>query len=228
MSSSDFPRLVDFRPGMKAGWTRGGADDPLVIGNPNPRVNVQIRHVLLVNADGTPAYDQTMKLEKGGAVTLPFREDTGELGLVQVWRALVQPGDMATWFANFPNVSVESLGGLWHEAPRGFPELEDKTVADTADRETDAETGTAVVDKEFLGWVSGNSTFEAQLTAVYRATVDPSRVGRYAKDPNEKIVKVDWYSRRRIRELRMSGELVCGFTLAAIAALDLAHPGMFQ
>ena len=194
--------------GKNPGWIQG--DGSVVIIN---RHFGQVIHVWNCE-DNKVLFDGIVRAEQGGGVFLPV-DQHGRVGLQQVWRP--QTTDMKAWRAAWPEVDVTTLGRLSLECPRGFAEGSDADGNITAKREAEEETGSVVARSRPLGQVCDNTASSPHLTTVQIGFIDLSRHSDAKPDPNEKLVKaLQYYRIDEVQHMLASGELYCGYTIAAI------------
>lgn len=188
------------------GWNAGQGDVLLV----NPKLGKLIR-VAVCKDDGTPVYDQFLHAEPVGAVTIPVNSK-GEIGFItqQRWTADPTLYDFETIEDNLDIVGMPSI-----ELPRGFP-INGEASEQTATREGAEEIGSPVTSVKKLGVVTPNTAFNPHQVPVYWASIDEAFQGEIPGDVNEKILAVNWFSLEELRSKIASGEIYCGFTLAAL------------
>jgi 8-oxo-dGTP pyrophosphatase MutT (NUDIX family) len=203
---------------MRADWVAG--EDDLVIAHPKLG---QVRHIAWQKPDGSVAYDQIVRAEQGGAICL-LVDQLGRIGLIKAWRPVTT--NQAEYAQAWPNVDVSQLGRESLEAPRGFPEKSDPTVADTALREAGEEAGaelSAIISYHELAPIVDNTSMSCHFTDVVLAQVDSNLLREIRQDPNEGLIgKAVFYTQGEIDELIATGQLFCGMTLTALA-LYAAH-----
>ena len=203
--------------GRQPGWVAGA--DGHEVGN--PKVRAHLAHVMHVNEKGEPVYDQYLLMEQGGGMFLPV-DVSGHIGLQKMWR--MQTPNQETYAKNYPAVDFGSLGRASWEIPGGFAK-HGETGAEAAHRESQEETGTAVVFQEELGLFCSNKAFNPHLVMLTWGLVDPARKPVDKPDPNEvMLAKLEWFSINDLAPLQAKGELYEGGTLAAIALMMMKHP----
>ena len=201
--------LKSLREAIEAGftpqWMALGEGDCLI----QQKGRGSIQRVVVCNGDAM-WYDQWLVCEPVGAATAPIKQ--GKLGMVQVWRpisSLENPVDPYK-----PN--LDDLGRISLEIPRGLP-VGIETPAQTALREGEEEAQTRLVKPYKLGPYYWNTTFCANGVPLYTARVVPGKP--IESDPNEKILKADFFSAEEVGKMVDRGEIVDGFTLAALTYL---------
>jgi ADP-ribose pyrophosphatase len=100
------------------------------------------------------------------------------------------------------------------EFPRGMREP-GESVEVALHREAEEETGHPVVHAELLGRVSPNSGLLAGEARVYRVVLGPR--SRRAPAAREALGEVQWLDATGLRRAVAHGDIVDGFTLAALA-----------
>ncbi len=108
------------------------------------------------------------------------------------------------------------LGREVWEIPRGYAKA-GEAGTDAAVREAQEEMGTAVRVVGSLGQVCDNTGQSVHLVDLMAAVVDPSRtLPPDMTDPNEAILRVQYFTQAQADELEERGAFYDGFTLAAL------------
>lgn len=197
-------------PAFTPKWDR--VDENQVYENPQ---FCSIQAVVICKDDGTPLYDQVVVVEPVGAVTIPVNLE-GKIGLQTVFRPVilaegidpyVAPGNLA--------INPSDLGRVSIEVPRGFP-IKGEKPGETAFREASEELQKLVISAKQIGEVNPNTAYFVHSTPVFLVEVDSTRLTDIPPDVNEKIFKVDWFSREEVEALVREGKIFCGFTLAVL------------
>ncbi|MEW6407856.1 MAG: NUDIX domain-containing protein [Patescibacteria group bacterium] len=176
----------------------------------NPKLGEIVR-VVICRDDGTPMWDQFLHNEPIGAICVPVNKK-GEIGLIIVERPIFKNDP------EFPLSDFSKLGALSIECPRGFP-FKGERSQETAARETDEEIGSPVSESILLGHIRPNSTFHPHAIPVYLVKVDEDFQGITPPDVNEKILRVEWFTVSRVKEMIRKDEIICGITKAALCHL---------
>lgn len=116
-----------------------------------------------------------------------------------------------------------ALGREVWELPRGFGEPQE-SPEETAARELEEEVGLALSPDNLtlLGVVSPNSGILESQVSVFQASL-PEAVDLRTKDSAE-VRATAWVSRGDLRGFILNGEVMDGFTLAALMLSDLSGP----
>ena len=210
--------------GKEPGWTVHGGESNVVI--EQPKLGVVVERVMWMNGNEV-AYDQILRAEKGGGVSLPVDEQ-GRVGLVKYWRP--QTTDQNAWAESFPHFNVEELGRESYELPRGFAKMgKDTDGIDTADVEAEEETGSKVTSSEHLAYVCDNTASSPHMTQVKLMTIDTTVPSGRNPDPNEGILsKLEYFSLVELNDLEDRGLLYCCYTNTAISILMRRYPGLLK
>ncbi|MFA7681687.1 MAG: hypothetical protein WCX61_01515 [Candidatus Peribacteraceae bacterium] len=216
-----FNEHVAFQLDASPGWRRGYADS-LIIGQ--PKLGVAVRWVYWKAPDGKFLYDQILRAEKPGAVFLPVAD--GKIGLIQQYRP--QARDMGLYEKEFPDFSLDNIGRVSWEAPRGF-RIPNTSVEETACAEVEAETGGCMVRQHALYPCCDNTAFSPHLTYLSFGEIDLSRRGCHPADPLEVILgKLQFFSLEQVKQMQADGTCYCAYTATCIAQILLHHPGLLQ
>jgi ADP-ribose pyrophosphatase YjhB (NUDIX family) len=217
-----FQRVVPFDP------TQSQTDwHPLPVGPSSEviRRGDSVQVVLVTHVDpatGKRTYSQILRAEKGGALNL-LVDEQGRVGLATLYRPVTT--DQQAWADAWPIISYDLLGRPSLELVRGFAQVGDANVTETALREGAEEAGlgfSAIHKLELLGYMVDNTTFSPHMTGVVVAWVDSSKLGTPTPDINEGLLKgVQWYTRDQLREAFKAGDLFCAYTLSAIFTAGL-------
>ncbi len=168
-------------------------------------------HVAICNNQGAPMWDQPLRLERVGAVTVVM-DSEGRYGLVKVDRPTVKSEELY----HYPVRDYSIFGRPSWENPRGFPKEGEKTE-ETARREAGEEIGSPMLSCAILGrTVTGNTTFDAHLTPTYIARVDRSALEKVSGDQLEKIFRVEFFTREQIEDMIDRGEIICDTSISAL------------
>jgi ADP-ribose pyrophosphatase YjhB (NUDIX family) len=199
------------------GWVPGA--DGFTYGN--SKLMAHLQHVMHVNEKGDPLYDQYVISQAGGGVFLLIDQEN-RIGLQEMWR--MQCADPEAWTKEYPKVDWEKVGRVSYELCGGFAKV-GESGSITALRETQEETGSAVVSQEFLGHVVADKAFCSQLVTVAFGRIDPSKKPADKPDPNEAMLaKVKFFTWSEVAALQREGKLYDSFTLSAIAMLIMKRP----
>jgi len=205
--------------GKKSGWVHN-QNGALIS---NPEQSVEVRHVMHVSEKGSPLYDQVILAQAGGGVFIPI-DTHNRIGLQQAWRK--QTKDANAWSKNFKEGKIdwEEIGRVSYEVPGGFAKA-GETSTETAKREAEEETNSAVVSIKPLGYFSNNRAFSPHLDTVTWGRVDLSKKPAEQADPNEKLIgKLEFFTWKQVCELISDGKLYDGFTLSALLILIAKCP----
>lgn len=172
-------------------------------------------HLAVLAPDQRVVYDLPARCEPRGAVAVPV-DSRGRVALVRQWRAV----PAATGAESAFPLDVTRVGrrGFWSvEVPRGFPE-EGEAGADAVRRETQEETGFAVLAVVPLGWANFNTAIMLSDQPVFLVRVDENvRMEGGFEEEGEKISGLQWYTVEELKRLVRSGKLRCNITLGALS-----------
>jgi len=166
-------------------------------------------------------FDGLLWAESGGAVSIIMNEH-GEFGLIRQERPVSTKSE-ADWKRDYATgtIDVDALGKLSWELPRGYGEL-DELTSDTASRETEEETGFAVVRKILLYRGNENTAHTPHMTAKFLVLVNLNKLSSLRPDLHEKIeTQLTFFSANKILEMIENGEIFCDMTISSITSIIL-------
>lgn len=209
------------------GWSSDTAKD-IVFYNPSKGMFV---HVAVCDGD-RPLYDQPIFIEPVGAKTIPMNSKN-ELGLVKVFRVVHKDPESYDYQAIVDKILAGepdlSDFGYWSwEFPRGLPNKPVKGIVtpesaqSTAMRETAEEIGSPLLESQYLGATSWNTTFASTRQSVWVGKIDEEFKGEIPPDINEKILQVEWFDREQIYRMMVAGDMFCDMSMSALSLLE-AH-----
>jgi ADP-ribose pyrophosphatase YjhB (NUDIX family) len=181
----------------------------------------------------TFAYDGILRLERGGAVFVPYFIRGGKLfiGVMKRQRFQLSDQDMI-WVKNHYQDILKyhgvpefykrfGKGRVSWECPRGFGDANENAL-NTAIREAEEETGGVVTKIQRVCDINDNTAFSPHMTALVLGNVDMTKKPKDNPDGFEKLATTSGLEYKTITELyqlRNEGTLYCNFTLAGIADL---------
>lgn len=107
---------------------------------------------------------------------------------------------------------------MW-EIPRGFGEY-GLTAEENAEKELREETGIKEIRLEYLGRICPDSGMSSDQVSVF-FTEFPADCQLRKQDEREVVSEYRLISRKELREMAQSGEMIDGFTLSAVALAGL-------
>lgn len=107
---------------------------------------------------------------------------------------------------------------MW-EIPRGFGEY-GLTAEENAEKELREETGIKEIRLEYLGRICPDSGMSSDQVSVF-FTEFPADCQLRKQDEREAVSEYRLISRKELREMAQSGEMIDGFTLSAVALAGL-------
>lgn len=215
-------RFCDPSQGNDRGWDFFPA--PHIIAQ-NLKLGVRVYYASWIRHDGVLLYRQPVIAEIGGAATLVADRASGRFCMARVPRPYAY--NVEEYRASFPDVDPMNLGCMMWEAPRGLSKLSEKAAA-TAVRETEEETGFAVLSSVPLGKTVSNSTYFPQPTEMFLVEVDLGKQASCAPDTLEGIAGIRWFSLDEYDALHAAGECVDATTAHLVLSVVRRHAGLLR
>lgn len=149
-----------------------------------------------------------------GSVIIPFKikGKNIDVGLVKVFRSVVKD-------------ALSGKRGVFSwEFPRGFSDVSDKVVMDTAIRELGEETDLRAKNIYRLGngntGINLNTSLFSNYVSVWAVEVERGvLIGE--KDSKEQIQDFRFFKYQELKEMIFNGEIICGMTLAGFMLFDV-------
>ena len=184
----------------------------------------KVEKVTVFDDEGEPLYDQYRIWEgprdsdgnyaaTSGAVVLPYykKGNITFIGILSRIRPIVIDPESQKC-GHFVSLEI----------PRGFADLHEGSDSKaTAARELGEETGKHLKQITFIGKCNPNTVmYVTPGIPIFAAEVDSGIATHSAKDPTEVILKCTFYPLEKVREMIRKGEIIDGFTLAALACFE--------
>ncbi len=192
----------------------------VLVRNVKKEVLARFQHVSIYD-DASIAYDETLRLERGGSIFLPVTPQ-GLIGMRQVWRPQTRDPN---YRANFPEVDLSQLGQLTWDICGGYGDP-GTTPEQAARGEAEEESRFPVVDIEYLGKSVMNRGSDGHFTHLFWGTLDTEKPTITARDILEKNAdKMRFFTQGDVYTLFTRGELYDQCIMSALWAFGRKYPG---